>query len=108
MSRTLAIFAAAATFAAPAIAQTTTAEVVGGPSGNAAYPIEVIGANGVQYFCRPNGVASNGASVYACIRPGAASAGLALGNGAVAGAGIAVAIVALAIAADNETTSTED
>ena len=107
MNRILAIAAATVAFAAPAFAQTTTAEVVGGASGNAAYPIEVIGANGVQYFCRPNGTSTTGAAVYACIRPGAGG-GLALNNGALIGAGAAALLAAVVISADDSTAGEED
>ena len=100
MYRTLVLAVTAATFAVPAVAQTTTAQVVGGASGNAAYPIEVIGANGVRYFCRSNGISATGGSAYACIRPSAAG-GLALNNGAAIGVGVGVAALAALVGSDS-------
>ena len=77
-----------------------------GASGDAVYSRQVQGSNGVVYNCRPDAVMVNGVKALACIRPGAAVAGLGgLGGGVAAGVG-AVVLIALAVGDNSATTGT--
>tara|TARA_R110002049_G_scaffold23545_10_gene83687 strand:- start:73645 stop:73989 length:345 start_codon:yes stop_codon:yes gene_type:complete len=98
--------AAAVMLAGAATAQTTTQAGVLGNSGDAVYSLQVQGANGVVYNCKPELVQINGLTARRCIDPnagGLTNAGAGLGNGAVIGA---AALVIVAIAAGSDGTST--
>ncbi|WP_372990403.1 hypothetical protein [Sulfitobacter sp.] len=104
MTRFTALAAALLMTAGAASAQVTTATQVGGETGIAGYPVQVVGANGITYACSP---LTGG--TYNCINAAnAAAAGFAgVGAGTAAGAGLAiVAVAALASGNDDETNGT--
>lgn len=101
-----AVTASAIALAGAAFAQTTTQEAVLGASDDAVYSLQVQGANGVIYNCKPDPVMVDGQAARACIQAGGAGVldqGLA-GN-AAAGIG-ALALVALAAGGSSSTTTT--
>ena len=76
MKTVFTISAAAVAFAAltsMASAQETPESAVVGQSGNPAYPLEVLGANGITYDCREDTVVANGRIERRCIRRGGAA-----------------------------------
>lgn len=96
MTRIFTIAGGIALVAGSALAQAT--EV--GPSGNAAYPVEVAAADGTRYFCRAENVILDGRTVRPCIRARAAGGdpfGGGGGTGALIAAGVALGLVGLAV-----------
>ena len=91
-----------------AFAQTTSQAAVLGASGNAEYPLQVQGANGVIYSCMNEVEAVNGVQARRCLAPASAGlfgAGDGLSAGVVAAAG-AVALVALIANDDDDDNNT--
>jgi len=87
----------------------TTQSSVVGPSGDAVYSEQIVGANGVVYNCRPDPVSRQGVMVRLCQN---ASAGAAANGtlGGLGGAGAAAAaglvLVALVVANKSSTSTT--
>lgn len=101
-----AVTAATVALTGAAFAQTTTQAGVLGASDDAVYSLQVQGANGVIYNCKPDPVTVDGQVARVCVQAGGAGVldqGLA-GN-AAAGLG-AVALIALAAGGSSSTTTT--
>lgn len=102
------VTAAAIALAGASFAQTTTQAAVLGASGDAEYELQVQGANGVIYNCKPQPVTVDGETARVCVRADGAglfAAGAGIGNGAAA-AGALVVLVALAANSSSSTTTT--
>ncbi|MFD2739290.1 hypothetical protein ACFSUD_06915 [Sulfitobacter aestuarii] len=110
MKMMMTAIAAVALSAGVASAQTTTQEAVLGTSDDPVYSVQVQGANGVIYNCKPEIVVVDGVRARPCLAAGgnaglfAAGAGV-TGAGAAAAAGV-LALVALAASDDDDSTST--
>ncbi|MFG6560944.1 MULTISPECIES: hypothetical protein [unclassified Sulfitobacter] len=105
----LATVAATIALSGAAFAQTTSQAAVLGASDDPVYSLQVQGANGVIYNCKPNPVMVDGNTARVC-KPAAAGAGLfaagaGLGGGAAA-AGAALVLVAVAAAGSSSSTTT--
>lgn len=104
------VTAATIALAGAAFAQTTTQAGVLGASGDAVYSLQVQGANGVIYNCKPNPVVVDGQTARVCVRAdggGLFEAGSGLGAGAAA-AGAAVVLIAIAAGGSSSSTTTTD
>ena len=104
----LATVAATIALTGAAFAQTTTQEAVLGASDDAVYSLQVQGANGVVYNCKPNPVTVDGNTARVCVRADGAghfAAGAGLGGGAAA-AGAALVLVAIAAGSSSSSTTT--
>ena len=104
----LATVAATIALTGAALAQTTTQEAVLGASDDAVYSLQVQGANGVVYNCKPNPVTVDGNTARVCVRADGAghfAAGAGLGGGAAA-AGAALVLVAIAAGSSSSSTTT--
>ncbi|UWR34863.1 hypothetical protein K3759_07165 [Sulfitobacter sp. W027] len=104
----LATVAATIALSGAAFAQTTTQAGVLGASDDAVYSLQVQGADGVIYNCKPNPVTVDGNTARVCVRADGAglfASGAGLGGGAVA-AGAALVLVAIAAGSSSSTTTT--
>lgn len=102
------ITAATIALAGTAFAQVTTQVAVLGASGEAVYSLQVQGANGVIYNCKPELVTMDGNTGRLCVRAdggGLFAAGAGLGTGAAA-AGAALVLLAVASGSSSTTTTT--
>ena len=107
MKNLLSMTAALALTAGAAFAETTTQAAVLGESGNAGYPLQVRGGNGVLYNCMSEIQTVDGVRARQCIRAdggGLLDSGAGLGAGVAAGAG-ALLIVAIASSGGSSTTT---
>jgi hypothetical protein len=95
MTRFTAIAAALLLTAGAASAQVTTATNVGGETGVAGYPVQVVGANGIVYACQPAD-----AGVYKCVTGNATAANSTTGFGKIGVNGVA-AVVAIGVVANS-------
>tara|TARA_R100000935_G_C2758070_1_gene132469 strand:+ start:351 stop:692 length:342 start_codon:yes stop_codon:yes gene_type:complete len=94
--------------AASAQTATTTQASVLGASSDAVYSLQVQGANGVVYNCKPDPVSVDGDAARACVRADSAGlfdAGAGIGN-AGAAAGAALVLIAIASGSSSSTTTT--
>ena len=83
----LATVAATIALSGAAFAQTTTQAAVLGASDDSVYSLQVQGANGIIYNCKPNPVTVDGNTARVCVRADGAGlfeAGAGLGGGAAA------------------------
>lgn len=88
---------------AAGMAQSQAATEVG-PSGNDAYPVEVVAADGTRYFCGAQNVVLDGRTVRRCIRPRAGGTDpFGGGGGGLAIAGVGLGLVALAVRSSDTT-----
>lgn len=104
----LATVAATIALSGAAFAQTTTQAAVLGASDDAVYSLQVQGANGVIYNCKPDPVTVDGNVARVCTPASGAGlfeAGAGLGGGAAA-AGAALVLVAIAAGSSSSTTTT--
>ncbi|MAM00292.1 MAG: hypothetical protein CL583_17775 [Alteromonadaceae bacterium] len=101
-----AVTAATVVLTGAAFAQTTTQTAVLGASDDAVYSLQIQGANGVIYNCKPDPVTVDGQIARECVRAGGSGV-LDQGLAANAAAGLgAVALVALAAGGSSSTTTT--
>ncbi|MDF3383548.1 MULTISPECIES: hypothetical protein [unclassified Sulfitobacter] len=106
----LATVAATIALSGAAFAQTTSQAAVLGASDDAVYSLQVQGANGVVYNCKPDPVTVDGNTARVCVPAAADGAGLfaagaGLGGGAAA-AGAALVLVAVAASGSSSSTTT--
>ncbi len=106
MKRLLTATTALAFCAGAAFAQTTTQQSVQGSSGNAEFPLEVLGGNGVIYACKNEIVTVDGVRARQCIRAGAGGGLLGAGTGLATGAAVGVGALVLVAVAGNSGSST--
>ena len=110
MKSILSLTAATMLFATSAFAVTIATETqsVGGATGLADYSLEVIGANGLTYACRPDIVTIDGVTARQCVRPEAAGGDLFEGGltASVGGAILGVVLLAALISNDDATATT--
>lgn len=102
------VTAAAIALAGASFAQTTTQAAVLGASDDAVYSLQVRGANGIVYNCKPNPVTVDGNTARVCVRADGAGlfeAGAGIGAGAAA-AGAAIVLIALASSSSSSATTT--
>ena len=102
------VTAAALAISSTAFAQTTTQAGVLGASDDAVYSLQVQGANGVIYNCKPNPVVVDGNTARVCVQAnggGLFEAGAGMG-GAGAAAGAAVVLIAIAAGGSSSSTTT--
>ena len=99
MTRFTAIAAALLLTAGAASAQVTSATSVGGETGVAGYPVQVVGANGIVYACQPAD-----AGVYKCVTGNATAANSTTGFGEIGVSGVGglvAAVVVIGVVANN-------
>ncbi|MGP6086198.1 hypothetical protein [Antarctobacter jejuensis] len=77
--------------------QTTQAEILG-PSGDPVYSVQILGADGVTYDCRPETERTVNEILRYCRRVGAGTTGDSTQMGAAAAAGLILAIFAISSA----------
>lgn len=102
------VTAAAMALSGAAFAQTTTQAAVLGASDDPVYSLQVQGANGIIYNCKPQPVTVDGNVARVCVRADGAGlfeAGSGLGAGAAA-AGAAIVLIAIASGSSSSTTTT--
>lgn len=108
MKRLITATATAIALSGAAFAQTTTQAGVLGASDDAVYALQVQGANGVVYNCKPDPVTVDGNVARVCVRADGAGlfeAGAGLGAGAAA-AGAAIVLIAIAAGSSSSSTTT--
>ncbi len=105
MKHILSITAALALTAGAAFAQTTSQHSVIGQSGDADFPLQVQGRNGVTYNCRNEVVVVEGVRARQCIRADGSGL-LGAGVGMSAGTAFGIGALVLVAAAGNGNSST--
>jgi len=103
------VTAAAIALAGASYAQTTTQAAVLGASGDPVYELQVQGADGVIYNCKPQPVVVDGNTARVCVRADGAglfAAGAGLSGGALAAGTVLVLAAAAASGSSSSTTTT--
>ncbi len=102
-----ALAAATIALSGAAFAQTTSQAAVLGASDDAVYSLQVQGANGVIYNCKPSLVTVDGNTARVCLRADGAGlfeAGAGIGGAAAAGAVLVLLVVAAGSSSSTTTT----
>lgn len=92
--------------AAPLAAQETTQASVNGPSGDPTYSVQITGANGEIYNCRPDIQTVAGQLVRRCQRLSGVVNGQLLGGSLSTGGALAAGAVLVLLAAGSSSTTT--
>ena len=106
MKRLILAVAAMSLLAAPLAAQETTQASVNGPSGDPTYSVQITGANGETYNCRPDIQTVNGQLVRRCQRLNGVVNGQLLGGSLTTGGALAAGAVLILLAAGSSSTTT--